>query len=107
MKWAGFEDSENEWLPKSKMSSTFLVFQFETKDRHYIYGVRDENGLIYATYGQHNEIHMIQSEFAQEMWIVSVINFLWNRIEFQMPNDAIELAASTIGLPDEITGNFL
>lgn len=112
LKWDGFEDAENEWVPPDQMSSTFLVLQFETKDCHYVAGVRDENGLVYGTYGKSNVMYMVPSDFAQEMWIDAVIHFLENHIEFEMPNgadaNAIQLTElpSNIGLPDEIIGEI-
>ena len=96
------------------MSCKFLVLEFETKEVHRIVGVSAENGFSYATFGRNRQFHMVPSNFAQEMWIDAMVNFLENRIVFEMPNmpDAdtlpIELTSNidVVGLPDEIIGNF-
>lgn len=96
----------------------FLVLQFETKKYHNIVGVSTSaDGFRYATFGTGREIlHMVPSDFAREMWIDAVIDFLENRIVFSMPNQpnadtsTLELSSNmdvdVDGIPDEIIGNF-
>ena len=108
MKWVGHNDSKNEWIPCEKMSCDLLKLAFETKQWHHIFGVRNQNGLDYATFGR--QLYMVPSDYAQELWIHAVIEFLEGRIVFQMPDiqnadtPQIEIEENVVGLPDDIIG---
>ena len=100
------------------MACDFLVLQFETKKQQYIVGVSaSAEGLSYATFGMDRKIlHMVPSDYAKEMWVGSVIDFLERRITFHMPDEQndedqpMELSTSidmdADGIPDAIIGNF-
>lgn len=66
---------------------------------------------MYATYGKSRQMHLVPSDFARDMWIDAVINYLESRIEFEMPNDTngddMQLTASNVGWPTEIISIFL
>lgn len=132
LKWLDYPGKDNAWVPVEMLSCPKLVFDYEKSRFEEIVGVKVvASGIDYVikTSDQYS-FELIPSAKAMEFWPDHVVDFLEERIVFEMPEISNENGEATapempnendealapeiqltrsidlIGLPHEIIGKY-